>query len=292
MIIKSDKHLYAIAIEAGTTLTFGTTQIQLDAGKYWAHTDGAIDAIYPSIYLHIANKMSSAFPGRSFQFLPHAPANYKRRTGIRLALTSGAAIGDLALLSTTNILRKVLGFDEGDTGTIPWVGGFIDSPMSAYGIWSPYGAFDGRATSKDSTLERVTHWSSAHPEVATSIVWRERRVRELRYEYLYGCYVNGNRASYPDLALPAGLAVGDKNNCFENLWLVAGLNNSDIIVVYDQDELDLSISSGGKRYEYVRFSNRRAVEDLGSIATRVQIAHDFWSVKINYVVLGGNNYGL
>lgn len=291
MIIKNDRHLYPLKLVAGdTSIKFGSTTVHLPPGTYYAHKDAAFNpGGAEGLYRRIILSMQTAFPGRTFDVIPQAPANYPRKTGIRLVQLSGAAIGPLDLSGTSTIIKRALGFAPNDIATYAWSSGKIDSPFSAYGQWMPWSCFDGRASSKDSYLSRDSEWSSPHPEVATAIIWRERRVRLIRYEYVFGCYINQNRAQYEQLASYAGLNVNDFNNSLENLWSIAGRNNDDILVVYDLDEIDLRVVT--HKYEIVRFADKRQTESMESITTRIGVAHDFWNINLAYVVLGGNNYG-
>lgn len=289
MIIKKDKYLYAIDLPVGTVIKFGSTTIPLSAGRYYAHRDGTLASTHPGIYQMIINHMQTAFLGRTFDFTTITLAGYALKTGIRLTQTGGAAIGSLDLNGTSPVIRKVLGFSETDTGTYAWSSGSIEGPFAAWGQWVPWSLFEGRATIKDSFLDRDVEWSSPHPEVATAIVWRERRVRTLKYDYVFGTYINPSKTRYSALVAHAGLALGDTHNALENLWSVAGRHNTDMIVIYDLEDIDLYVTS--HEYEIVRFSDKRQTMSMDSIATRVSAAHDFWTVTLGLIVRGGS-YGL
>lgn len=289
MIIKNDRYLFAIDLLSGTQIKFGSTTVPLTPGRYYAHRDGTLGSTHPGFYILLINHLQTAFPGRTFDVIAQAPSIYPRKTGVRLIQLSGAAIGSLDLSGTSPIVRRLLGFDANDTSVIPWSSGKIDSPFSAYGQWMPWGCFEGRAARKDSYLDRDSEWSTAHPEVATAIIWRERKIRLVRYEYVFGVYINQDRSKYQQLAEYAQTNQDDFNNSLNNLWLVAGRNNSDFLVVYDMGEIDLFVTK--HEYEIVRFADKRQTGSTDTIATRIDVAHDFWNVNMTLVVLGGN-YGL
>jgi hypothetical protein len=288
MILKRDRHYYAVEVTSSDRIKIDSTPVTLTPGIYWTHFDTAIVADYPSIYQMICSRLATVYGG-SWTVEPHTPANTLLRSGVRLRKIGGSAPTLIDFSETTPLIQRVLGFSGSENGTVSFDGSILNGEYSAYGSWSPWSFFEGRAESKDSYMDRVTNWSSTHPEVAQVVIWRERRERILSYPYVYGCYINQNRAEYASYAGRAGLQEGDKNNSLENLWMNAGRNLSDIIVVYDLDDLDLRVDE--YEYEIVRFSDVRSCQSVSNLATRAMLGADVWNVRIPYVVIGGS-YGL
>lgn len=288
MIIKRDRHYYPVEVTSGMEIKIDTTEVSLTPGIYYTHFDIAIVSDYPSIYQMICTRIATVYGG-SWTVEPITPAGSLLRSGVRLRKVGGSAPGLIDFSETSGLIQRVLGFSGSETGTLNFDGYILNGEYSAYGSWSPHSFFDGRAESKDSHLERITNWSSTHPEVAQAVIWRERRYRMITYPYVFGCYINQNRAMYDSYAAQAGMATDDFNNSLENLWAVAGRDIADIIVVYDMDDLDLLVDE--REYEIVKFANVAACESMDSIANRVQLGADVWNVRLPYVVIGGS-YGL
>lgn len=290
MIIKNDRHFYPVEILSGDRLKVDNTEVTLQPGIYYTHQDSTLHSSgYPSLYIMIATRLNAVLGG-TWKFFPIRPADYKLRTGVRLTKLTGTAPVDIDFSETTNIVQRVMGFSGNESGVKVFVDRNLDGEFAAYGSWSPYSFFEGRADSKDSWMERVTNWSSTHPEVAKAVVWRERRNRLLTYSYVFGAYINQNRAEFDQLSEQAGMATDDFNNSLENLWLVHGRNLGSIIVVYDMDDLDLNVTTWN--YEIVKFASINQAQAMDNIATRTTVAADVWNVRLIYTVLGGNGYGL
>lgn len=288
MIIKRDKYYFAVDVPLGSQIVVNGVTVSLTAGTYWTHNDAGVSN-HPSFYIMLKSRLAAVIGG-TWEVYPIAPAGYPVKSGIRLRRVSGGSFTALNLSTSPPMIKRLLGFRENQSGVITVTGNQLDGPVSAYGSWSPYSLFEGRATYKDSTMQRVTAWSTDHPEVATAIVWRERKIRTIRYEYVFGTSVFDGRNNYDQLVEYSERALNDRNNTLQNLWDVAGRDLQDIIVVYDLDELDLNITT--HEYEYVKLGNQRMAESMDNIAKRSQIAGDFWQVDLALVVVGGNGYGL
>lgn len=287
MTIAKDKHYYPIEITSGMQLKIDSTVVTLTAGTYWTHFDTTLSS-YPSLYQMMCSRIATVYGG-SWDIEPITPANGVLRSGVRLKKIGGSAPTQIDFSETTGLVQRVLGFSGTETGLVAFNGYVLDGEFSAYGAWSPYSFFAGRAEIKDSHMERVTNWSSTHPEVAQAVIWRERRYRVISYPYVYGGYINQNRNKYDEYTQYSGLATNDFNNSLENLWTVAGRDIGTIIVVHDLDELDLEVSV--HEYEIVKLADVKACESMESLATRAMMGADVWNVKIPYVILGGS-YGL
>lgn len=289
MIIKNDRHFYALEVTNGMEIKIDSFEVSLTAGTYWAHHDSTLNTTYPSIYIMIASRLA-AVAGGSWEVLPYKPAGYALRTGVRLRKVTGTAPTLIDFSETSPLIQKVLGFSGTESGTKAFEGAYLNGEFAAYGSWSPYSFFEGKAETKDSYMERVSNWSSTHPEVAETVIWRERRMRLLSYPYVFGSYVNQNRSQFDYLAEQAGMAKNDMNNSLENLWMVHGRDLSDIIVAYDMDDLDLQVTTWD--YEIVKLATQDLTKSMDKLATRAMIGADVWSVRVPYVVIGGTGYGL
>lgn len=288
MIIKKDRHYYAVEVTSTDRIKIDSTEVSLTPGIYWTHFDTGIVANYPSIYQMICTRLATVYGG-SWTVEPITPAGGILRTGVRLRKVGGSAPTQIDFSQTTQLIQRVLGFSGSESGLVAFDGYNLNGKFSAYGSWSPWSFFEGRAESKDSYMERITNWSSTHPEAAQAVIWRERRFRLLSYPYVFGSYINQNRADYSYAANLAGLVEGDKNNSLENLWMNAGRDITDIIVVYDMEELDLLVDD--HEYEIVKIANVKSCESVANLATRAMLGADVWNVKIPYVIIGGS-YGL
>lgn len=288
MQLGEDRHYYPVVIPAGATITIKAVAVSLTAGTYWAHDDATLNASYPSFYIHLRTRLAAVYGG-TWTVTPITPAGYSLRSGIRLAIAPGSGTETINLSSTTNVVKQLLGFAATATGTVAFVGKALDGTRAAYGSWSPWSAFDGRATSKDSMREAVNAWSSDHPEVAKAIVWRQRRARLCIYQYVYGATVLGTRSQVAELATQAGVAQGDDHNALDNLWLNATLDNGTILVSHDATALDFLIAT--RRWDAAKIATRAAAGDLGVIASRNGLASDLYDIRLPYIVIGGD-YGL
>lgn len=289
-MIGLDRHYYPIVIPTGTVIKINTSLVTLPAGTYWAHDDEGLTS-HPSLYLALRTALGSAI-ALAWSVDPHQPAGYAVRSGVRLRHAgAGALTVDWDL--TSPLLKQLLGWPATQTGTTAFStfgsGRVLDGPRAALGSWMPWSLYEGRAEGKDSTRERVTDWSSDHPEVAQPIVWRERKIRALTYPLVMGGYVLTGRAGVAEVAEQAGAALGDDHNTFERLWASAGRDLQDVLVVHDLVIPDLQITTHS--YEIARLATRAAAERLESLASRSPIAADLWQVRLPYVILGGS-YGL
>ena len=283
MIIGLDKHYYPIELPVGATIRIGATSIALTAGVYYAHASNTFPATYVSFYAHLCARLITILGG-IWTVEAYRPSGYATSSGIRLKVT-GLSPGALNLDSTTPLVRRLLGFDVDDTSSVPFVGGALEGPYAAYGAWSPWSCFEGRTSTKDSASGRVMAHSSDAPEDAVRTIWRERKMRLMFYELVYGPYVYGARALVPELADQAGCAEGDKNNALVELWRAASTIARGILVVYDLVDLDLQIPATG--WETVIVGTNKALEDLDGLATRSPLAADLWVIRLPYIVTGG-----
>lgn len=289
MIIKNDRHFYRLEVTNGMEIKIDSFEVSLTPGFYWAHHDSTLNTTYPSIYIMIASRLA-AVAGGTWEVLPYKPPGYTLRSGIRLRKITGTAPTLIDFSETSSLIQKVLGFSGSETGTKAFEGSYLNGEFAAYGSWTPYSFFEGRAESKDSYMDRISNWSTTHPEVAEAVVWRERRTRLLSYPYVFGCYVNQNRSQFDYLAEQAGCALNDPNNSFENLWMVHGRNLSDVIVAYDMEDIDLKVTTWD--YEIVKLATPDLTKSMDKIASRVMLGADVWNVRVPYVVIGGSGYGL
>lgn len=288
MLLGLDRHYYPIVIPAGTTITIKAVAVSLTAGTYWAHDDATLTGIYPSFYAHLRARLAAVYGG-TWTVSPITPAGYSLRSGVRLAIAPGSGTETIDLSATSPIVKQLLGFASTATGTVAFVAKALDGVRAAYGSWSPWSAFDGRATSKDSMPEAVLAWSSDHAEVAKAIVWRQRRLRLCIYQYVYGATIIGSRSQVADLATQAGVATDDDHNALDNLWRAAGLDNGTVLISHDATTLDLQVAS--RRWDAAKIATRAAAADLGVVAARNGLASDLYDVRLPYVVIGGD-YGL
>lgn len=283
MIIRLDKHYYPVEIPSGAQVRINATNIPLTPGIYWAHASSFFPATYVSFYAHLCAQLITALGG-VWDVEPFAPSGYPFASGIRLKV-SGITALTIQLASTTPIVRRLLGFDADDVSTVSFVSNRLEGPFAAYGAWSPWSCFDGRATSKDSQRSRIIASSSDSPEDAQRTIWRDRKVRLLNYELVYGAYVYGDRAHVSELADQAKVAIGDNNNSLVNLWEAASNTGRGTLVVYDLLDLDLTIPTSG--YETVLLANSKSYSDLDDLASRNALASDLWNVRVPYIVTGG-----
>lgn len=288
MIFGLDRHYYPLTIGAGVQIVIKTTPVTLTPGVYYAHNDAGAPSGYPSLYRHICARLGAVYGG-TWSVSPILPAGYALRSGVRLSVTGASGTEYIDFDLTSAIVKQVLGWPSTVTGAQAFTAGALDGPRAAYGSWAPWSAFDGRATSKDSTRGRVTAWSSDHPEVAVPIVWRDRRMRLMVYQYVFGTYIINTRNNIADLVAQGKTALGDTHNSLDHLWAQAGLTLGTILVSHDATVLDLDVVS--RPYDLVKLGSRAAAEALDQIATRNGLASDLWDVRLPYVVIGGT-YGL
>jgi hypothetical protein len=290
MTIGLDRHYYPVVVPTGTVIKINSSLVTLPAGTYWAHDDEALTS-HPSLYLALRVALGTAI-ALAWSVDPHQPAGYAVRSGVRLRHVGATALTvDWDL--TSPLLKQLLGWPASQTGTTAFAtfgsSRVLDGPIAALGSWLPWSCYEGRAEGKDSTRERVSDWSSDHPEVAQAIVWRERKIRALTYPLVMGGYVLTGRASVAEVAEQARVGLADDHNTFERLWAAAGRDLKDVLVVHDLVIPDLQITTHS--YEIARLASRSAAERLESLASRSPIAADLWQVRIPYVVTGGS-YGL
>jgi len=288
MIVGLDRHYYPLVVSATDKISVDGVEVTLTPGTYYSHDEtGAIATAYPSLYRHLTARLAAVIGG-TWVVEPLRPTSYALRSSVRLRRTVGSST-NVNMSSTSILVQRVLGFSGTVTGNIAFVAGSLNGIFSAYGSWCPWSLFEGRAESKDSYMSRVTNWSSSHPEAAKAVIWRERRNRVLSYSFVFGSYVNQNRATIQSLATQAGMALNDQNNSFENLWTIHGRDLGNILVAYDQVDIDLKIEL--HQHEIVRFASQAMAQSMDSIASRAQLGMDAWGLKIAYIILGGN-YGL
>ena len=72
--IKRDRFLYPIRINSGDKFVFGTTDVLIPAGTYYAHMETSLTG-YPSLYQAIITALQSAFVGRTFTIKSHTPVS-------------------------------------------------------------------------------------------------------------------------------------------------------------------------------------------------------------------------
>lgn len=286
MIFGLDRHHYALDLPAAQ-LHIGGVAVTLTAGVYWTHDSAPLHGTYPSIYIHLCSRLAATLGG-SWAVEPITPGGYSLRSGVRLVrLATTAAVVDWD--QTTPIIKQLLGWPAGQAGTsaLALVGStrILDGPWAAVGSWCPWSMFDGRASAKDPMPERVQEWSSDHPEVAKSIVWRERRLRVWSYPLVYGAYALRERAAQAALAQQGSTAQGDDHNTLERLWESAGRDLYPVIVAPDQTSLAFNV---GGSYEIYKLASKQAAQQLGTLLTRSQIAADIWDVKLPTVIIGGS----
>lgn len=281
-----DKFYYPFTLTSATVKVNGT-EVSLTNGTYYAHNDSTLDATYPSFYIMLRARLAAVIGG-TWTVEAIAPPGYPCRSGIRLRRASGSFTG-LQLADTTALVRALLGFARTDTATKTPSGGILDGEYSGAGIWAPMSCFDGRASLKDQTTDRVTAWSTPHPEIATAIVWRERITRILRYDLVYGASVFAGRNAYADLTAYASRLTGDVENTLDTLWAEMGRDLPTVLVSYDTSDLDLELAT--RSWEAVKLSTSRAAESLSQVVRRKEVAADWWTVELPLTVIGGS-YGL
>lgn len=287
MIIGLDKWYYPVELPSGATIRINSTNVSLTPGIYWAHASSFFPTGYVSFYAHLCARLITVLGG-VWTVEPFRPMGYALTSGIRLKAT-GVATTTIALSSTTPVVRRLLGFAEDDTSTVAFVGGLLEGPYAAFGAWSPWSCFDGRASSKDSQRSRLIASSSDSQEDAQRTIWRDRKTRLVTYEYVWGPYVYGQRADVQALATQAGVSLGDDNNALVHLWEASSNTGQNVLVVYDLTDLDLLIPTSG--YEVGRLASARAYTDMDELATRQPIASDLWNVRLPFLAQGGS-YGL
>lgn len=284
--IKRDKFYYPFTLTGTPQIIVNGATVSLLPGTYYAHNDAALNSSYPSFYIMLVTQLNTFSPSWAVEAI--APSGSVLRSGIRLKRTTGT-FSSLDLSGTTGIVKRLLGFAENDTSTIVATSNAIDGEFSSFGYWSPHSLFDGRATMKDSAIERITEWSSPHPEVATAIVWRERSYRVIKYEYVFGAYIYSGRNTFDNLSEVALRPIGDAQNTLEDLFLYAGRSNGTLIATYDMDDLELDVDNF--QYEFLKIADQKSVQRMDSIAKRSNYGGDFWEVEIPFVIIGGS-YGL
>lgn len=287
MIIKLDKHYYPVEIPSGAVIRINSTNVSLTPGVYYAHYSSFFPATFTSFYAHLVSRLATVLGG-VWDVEPFRPSGYAFTSGIRLKVTGITAV-NIDLSSTSSVIRRLLGFAANNTSTINFVGNRLEGPYAAFGAWSPWSCFDGRATSKDSQRSRIIASSSDAPEDAVRTIWRDRKVRLLTYEMVYGAYVYPDRAGVQSIADQAYVALGDGNNSLTHLWTAASNTGRQTLVVYDLNDLDLTIPTVG--HETVLLGASKAYSDMDELASRNGIASDLWTVRVPYIVTGGN-YGL
>lgn len=287
MSLGLDRYYYPITIPDGATIRIKTTDVSLTSGTYYAHNNAGSVGGYSSFYQMLCSRLASVYGG-TWTINALRPPGYALRSGVRLTLTTSLSSETIDLSLTTPIVRQLLGFDAEDTRTIAFVGANLDGERAAWGSWCPYSLYDGRATDKNSSRSRDTQWSSDAPEVATPIVWRERRTRIATYQYVFGAYIGSRRADVEELALQAGVGLGDGHNSLDELWATAGRDLPNLLVTHDAEELSLEL---GVLYDIARLANRAAAGAMDQLARRNTLASDLWDVTIPTVILGGT-YGL
>lgn len=287
MIIGLDKHYYPVEIPVGATIRINSTNVSLTSGVYYAHYSSFFPATFLSFYAHLVARLATVLGG-VWDVEPYRPSGYAFSSGIRLKV-SGITALTIDLSSTTPVVRQLLGFPATSTALVNFVANRIEGPYAAFGAWSPWSCFDGRATSKDSQRSRVIASSSDAPEDAVRTIWRDRKVRLLTYEMVYGAYIYPDRARIQSIADQALVALGDGNNSLTHLWTAASNTGRQTLVVYDMNDLDLTIPTVG--HETVLLGVAKAYSDMEDLAARNGIAADLWTLRIPYIVTGGN-YGL
>jgi len=278
-----DKYYYPVEIPTAATIRINATNISLTAGIYYAHASNTFPATYISFYAHLCARLITILGG-IWDVDPIRPSGYALSSGIRLKVSGFAAL-TLDLSSTTPVVRRLLGFAEDDTSTVAFTSGFVEGPFAAFGAWCPWSAFFGRATAKDSGKSRMMTSSSDHAEDAIMTIWRARRIRAITYEMVYGPYVYGRRAGVAELATLAYVAQGDANNALDQLWEAASNTGRETLVVYDMVDLDLDIPATG--WETLKLASTKAYGDMEDLATRNNIAPDYWTIRMPWIVTGG-----
>lgn len=287
MIINLDKHYFPVEVPVGATVRINGTNVALTSGVYYAHYSSFFPATFTSFYAHLVARLATVLGG-VWDVEPFRPSGYAFTSGIRLKVTGITAL-TIDLSSTTQVVRQLLGFGATNTSTVNFVSNRLEGPYAAFGAWSPWSCFDGRATSKDSQRSRIIASSSDSPEDAVRTIWRDRKVRLLTYEMVYGAYVYPERAGVQALADQALVALGDGNNSLAHLWAAASNTGRQTLVVYDLNDLDLTIPAIG--HEAVLLGTAKAYGEMEDLASRNGIASDLWTVRVPYIVTGGN-YGL
>lgn len=288
MIFGLDRYYWPITIPAGAQIVIKAVTISLTAGTYYAHTSAGTLGGHPSFYAHLCARLATVYGG-TWTVDALRPPGYSLRSGVRLKIAPGSGTETINLSTTTPIVKQLLGFDSAATGVVAFASNQLDGPRAAWGSWCPWSLFDGRAADKNSYLDQDTQWSSDAPEVATPIIWRQRRLRVCNYPLVYGATINARRATIEVLAEQAGLGLDDTHNALEHLWAAASLDLPNLLVTHDAEELDLTIPLNS--YDIAKLATRSAAGSMQQLARRNGLASDLWDVTIPLVVTGGS-YGL
>lgn len=288
MIFGLDRHYYPVDLPDGATVRINGTPVSLTPGVYYAHDSSYFPSGFPSFYAHLRARLASVLGG-TWKVEPWRPQGYSLTSGVRLSVT-GISATTLELASTTPLVRQLLGFGPVDTATVSFVGGRIESPYAAYGSWCPWSAFDGRAASKDSHQSRQMASSSDAAEDAVSVIWRDRRMRLIRYPLVYGATVYGRRSGVQVLADQAGVALWDSNNSLLALWEAVGHDATGLgsprQVLIHHDATDLSFEIQPETSD-IGLLPVNVLRDLEDVASRNGMASDLWDVSLPYVITGG-----
>jgi len=295
MIFGYDRHYYPVDLPVGSTIRINSTNVSLTPGTYWAHNSTFFPAGFLSFYSHLRTRLNAVLGG-TWTVSPIRPSGYSLTSGVRLTV-SGLSPTSIDLSSTTEVVRRMLGFQKDDTSTVAFTGQYLEGPMSAYGSWCPSSCFDSRASTKDSFKTRQMNLSSENPEDMVATIWRERKTRLMRYPLVYGATIYGTRSQVQILADQAGLALNDSNNALDNLWAAVGNDASGfsnpggrgVIITHDATDLDLQIVS--PNWDSAILGKTSANQDLSDLAARNGLASDLWDVNLPYVITGGF-YGL
>lgn len=264
----------------------GVITVTVTPGDYWLHYDTSANAEFPSLYKAVLDALAASIAANGYEIEQNTPTTSPLAYGAGLLIGINATIawqieagnagftmdpGWFGLTAATHVATL-------RTGSVY----SIDSDVCIDGVWRSVNATgDGIPNAARSRPTRLSTWSHDDPDNRFGLVWKRRRQRNYRWEYVPAAAV----FSHQDLDAYYRLAdkgVGDDNGTFEVIWGKLAENES-VIAVHECDIWDLQIDSHAS--ELIRLTSIRDAHDLGAIARTSGVNGEYYTIEFDATIL-------
>jgi hypothetical protein len=267
-----DLWLYPIEIEAGDDLVrvydAGTEYVvNLGPGIYYAY-QGQFYGLYPSLFDALETALAAQGVFYTFDSATPTESSQFADSGVEITRTSGPA--DFGILpGTSPTILSALGLDAFGVSGLG-----VQTVAGKYSRWCCWQEPLHAMRLKRKDMAQTQFANAGHsPAVKQLTRWGSHYFRRMRYGWLAAAHIYREKASLADYAAVGGLAAGDLNNTFEDVWTHGLSKHRHVIIVHDWDaSMGLTIPTSSREIVYAGESSAYAdkfsevVEERGALA--------------------------
>ena len=292
----TDRLVYPIAIVTGAnvirlTETNGVTpvtrSVTLTAGEYYCLVNTP-PAGYSSFFAHLVSRLNTgSLYGATYSVALENPtvSALGKKSGIKITAAGGSQTGFTLAFSSGAFTapKNLLGFSRTRTTDKAATANVIISEMTAWGFWT------APRTASHKIYKMEFDQARSRGRISSAIQNRSytHSLRSFKYQHLVGAFVSRWRGRFAGWAATAGLAQGDDNNAFWDVWRYGFADNKPVFVIHDDGDANVDINST-YGYEIVLMEDSKMRDSFEPLRRMTRSGGEFYDLEFTVEIIGGS----